>query len=345
LGYFPLLFDPALHTACPENDTWNLPIRWSVLTSLRDGRLPLWNPLSAFGIPWLATWQTETFYPGTWIFRSLGLGFWNYSGLLHLLIFSVGLFRLLTRWGCPTLWAFTAAGVGLLNGCAFNHLGSNSSMDTMAWSPWVFWAVHVLMEERRSSFLPLSLFLSLQLFAGYPQIILYTLVGAAAYALFLGGWRLLLRMGPALGFSLLLTSAQWLPSVEYFFTQAARLPAVHDNPHFYLPLGNLWTLLNPSALSAAGKPDYVADPTFFYFNLYSGIPPLLVFLAGMAFLKRMSASTRFFLFGSWVILLSALGYPWMLLEALRVPVPAFLEPAKSWVLFDLFFLTAFGLVL
>ncbi|HVZ81615.1 MAG TPA: YfhO family protein [bacterium] len=345
LGYFPLVLHPSLHTACPENDTWNLPIRWSVLTALRGGHLPLWNPLSAFGIPWLATWQTGTFYPGTWLFRIFGLGFWNLSGLLHLLVFSLGLFFLLRRWACPLPWALTAAGVGLLNGCAFNHLGSNSSMDTLAWMPWVFWAVHVLASERRGSFLPLALFLSLQIFAGYPQIILYTLLGASAYAAFLGGPRLALRTGAAFGLSLLFTCAQWLPSVEYFFTQAARLPAVHDNPDFFLPLKNLRTLWDPSALARDGRPDFVADPTFFYFNLYSGILPLIVILAGSFRVKKLSASTRFFLLGTLAVLLWSLGFPGLFFGPLHLPFPAFLEPAKSWVLFDLFFLASLALVL
>ena len=345
LGYFPLLLDPTLHTACPENDTWNFPIRWSVLTALREGHLPLWNPLSAFGIPWMATWQTETFYPGTWIFRWLGLAFWNGSGLIHLLIFEIGLFTLLRRWGCPSLWAFTAAVVGLLNGCAFNHLGSNSSMDTMAWCPWVFWAVHPLMEDRRWSFLPLTLALTLQLFAGYPQIIFYTLLGAAAYGSFLGGLRLLLRIGSAFGLSLLLTCAQWLPSFEYFFTQAARLPAVHDNPNFFLPLENLKTLWDPGALSADGKPDYVVNPTFFYFNLYSGLLPFLVLLAGPFAWKKLSSSTRFFLAGTLLLLLWAVGFPGMWWTTTGLAFPAFFEPAKSWVLFNFFFLASFGLIL
>src|SRR5579862_2765564 len=75
-AYGRLILHPELHTACPENDTWNFPIRWSVLSVLHNGNLPLWNPLSAFGIPWLATWQTETFYPGTLLFTWGGLTAW-----------------------------------------------------------------------------------------------------------------------------------------------------------------------------------------------------------------------------------------------------------------------------
>src|SRR5580658_7555675 len=118
LAYWRLLLHPNLHTACPENDTWNLPIRWSVLSSLRGGHLPLWNPLSAFGIPWLATWQTESFYPGTLLFSWLGLSAWNFSGLVHLLLFSSGVFLFLRNNGVRSFGAFFGASIALLNGCA-----------------------------------------------------------------------------------------------------------------------------------------------------------------------------------------------------------------------------------
>src|ERR1017187_2536294 len=78
-AYGRLLLHPDFHTACPENDIWNLPIRWSVLTSLRDGKIPLWNSLLSFGCPWVAMWTTEVFYPGILLFTWLGLSAWNLS--------------------------------------------------------------------------------------------------------------------------------------------------------------------------------------------------------------------------------------------------------------------------
>src|SRR5580658_2795828 len=188
LAYGRLLVHPNLRTACPENDTWNLPIRWSVLSSLRNGHLPLWNPLSAFGIPWLATWQTECFYPGTLLFTWLGLSAWNYSGLLHLLVFSVGIYSFLRNSSVRPFWAFLSASIALLNSCAYNHLGSNSSMDTMAWIPWVFMAGQQSLESKPWARIRFALYLTFQILAGYPQIIFYTVLGCLCYVAFLKGW-------------------------------------------------------------------------------------------------------------------------------------------------------------
>ncbi len=344
LAYGRLLVHPDLHIACPENDTWNLPIRWSVLSSLRQGILPLWNPLSAFGIPWLATWQTETFYPGTLCFKIFGLNFWNYSGILHLLILSLGLYRLLRNAGVETFWSFFCSAIALLNGCAYNHLGSNSSMDTMAWAPWLLVAVQNMARQKKAGSFQFAAFLALQIFAGYPQIIFYSIVAAAAYGVFLSGWKFPLQFFFPLLSGLILSACQWLPSVEYFFLNSVRFPAVQNNPGFFLPLENLKTFLHFNVLWQNNIPDYVASPTFFYFNFYSGFIPLMVLILGMARWNKLKTETRFFLAGFLLFLIWALGWPAMLGNALHLPLPAFLEPAKCWVLLNVLELAALGLI-
>ncbi len=332
LAYGRLLCHPDLHLACPENDTWNFPIRWSVLSSLREGHLPLWNPLSAFGIPWLATWQTESFYPGTLLFTWLGLSIWNVSGILHLLILSLGVFCFLRNSGVGSFWAFSSAAIALLNACALNHLGSNSSMDTMAWIPWLLLATRQSVDKQPWARARLALFLTLQILAGYPQIIFYTLMLCLAYAFFLKSWGSTQGLALSLMAALLLSAAQWIPSVEYFFLNAVRLPAVHDNPHFFLPLENLMTFLNSDALARGGKPDYVASPTFFYFNFYSGLIPLGMLFWGFLRFSRLKSHSRFFLIGFSLCLLWSLGSFLKPLEFIHVPFPGFSEPAKCWVL-------------
>src|SRR5258708_26873509 len=44
------------------------PMRWFTALELHKGRLPLWNPYSDAGEPWLANPQTGIFYPPAWLF-------------------------------------------------------------------------------------------------------------------------------------------------------------------------------------------------------------------------------------------------------------------------------------
>jgi len=342
IAYGRLLLHPDLHTACPENDTWNLPVRWSVLTSLQTGHIPLWNPLSAFGLPWLASWSTEVFYPGTWLFTRFGLGAWNYSGILHLLIFSAGIYFFLIQLGAQPFAAFFSASLALLNGCAYNHLGSNSPMDAMAWMPWIFIGARETLTGMAGGPFKLALALVFQILAGYPQTLLYTLLGLFLYAVTcFHSIRKLIR---PMVLALLATIAQWLPSLEYFVFQALRLPAVKDNPDFVLPLGNLLTWINPNALAQKGLPDYVVSPTYFYFNLYIGLIPLAIFLLSLFRFKDWAMLTRFWVFGMLAISLWTFGFFDYCFYLLHISNPAFLEPAKAWVLLNFVELIAFGLL-
>ncbi len=218
-------------------------------------------------------------------------------------------------------------------------------MDTMAWIPWLFLAAQQTLENKPWAGLRFALFFTLQILAGYPQIIFYTTIGCLIYAVYLKGWHSVMRLALPLIAGLLLSAAQWLPSAEYFFLNCVRLPAVHDNPHFYLPIENLKTFFNFNALAKTGEPDYVASPTFFYFNFYSGLIPLLVLLLAFWSYRRLKPLSWFFLAGFVLSLLWSLGFFLMALETVHIPFPGFLEPAKGWVVVNVFELLAFGLIL
>ena len=189
------------------------------------------------------------------------------------------------------------------------------------------------------------MFLTLQVFAGYPQIIFYTLVGCSAYAVFFAGWHSPLKLLKPLSLGLLFSAAQWVPSVEYFFINSVRLPAVADNPHFFLPLNNLKTFFDYQALSNGPIPDYVNSPTFFYFNFYCGIIPLIVLLAGLARYKRLGRNGLFFLSAFLLSLLWSVGFLLGFFFPPAIPFPSFLEPAKAWVLVNVLEVSAIGFLL
>jgi len=342
LAYGRLILHPDLHIACPENDIWNLPIRWSVLSALRQGLIPLWEPHLAFGSPWLATWQTETFYPGTLLFTWLGLDAWNLSGVLHLLIFSLGVYFFLRSSDAKPFGAFLAAALAPLTPWAYNHLGSNSPMDTLAWAPWVFYGLHERLHGRPHGALKLSAFLSLQILAGYPQITLYTGLGCLLFVTYHKSWAAWRGLALASTGALLVTAAQWLPSAEYFLFNSVRLPAVPSDPDFILPLENLKTLWDPQALSSGGIVDYVRSPTFFFFNLYAGWVPLAFLAWGLTRLKKLGPESRFFMLAFAACLLWAFVPFSGLFHLLHLPFPAVLEPAKSWALGNVMELFAVG---
>ena len=86
----------------------------------------------------------------------------------------------------------------------------------------------------------------------------------------------------------------------------------------------------------------MASPTFFYFNFYSGLIPLGLLVFGFFRYGRLKPHSRFFLLGFSLLILWSLGCFLRPVELLHIPFPGFLEPAKSWVLINVFELLALG---
>jgi hypothetical protein len=218
-------------------------------------------------------------------------------------------------------------------------------MDTMAWMPWIFFFIREASLQKPGAGFKLALFWALQVFAGYPQILFYTLTGGLCYGMFLKGPRFLPKLIPSLAGGFLLSACQWIPSLEYFSLHAARMPAVAGNPDFTLPLENLKTFFSFTALGRGAEPDYALSPTFFYFNFYSGLIPLGLLGLGFARWKSIGGQTRFFLAGFLFAGLWAFGLFSAFVSAFHLSLPSFLEPGKVWVLADLLELCAVGLIL
>jgi hypothetical protein len=133
--------------------------------------------------------------------------------------------------------------------------------------------------------------------------------------------------------------------VEYFFINSVRLPAVPDNPHFFLPLENLKTFFDYNALSSSSIPDYVNSPTFFYFNFYSGMIPLLILAFGLLGYKRLKRNSCFFYGAFLFFLVGSVGFFPGASNLVFTLMPGFLEPAKSWALINTLELFTVGFLL
>ena len=104
--------------------------------SLLHGELPLWNPYSHCGVPWLA--QMGQFYPLVWMAYFLPVP-WslNFLTLLHLWFGGFGMFWLLRRWQIGNFAAGFAAFAFVFNGVTFSCLLWGNYIESLAWLPWV----------------------------------------------------------------------------------------------------------------------------------------------------------------------------------------------------------------
>ena len=75
------------------------PLAWYHRQSFWHGEIPLWNPLSDCGSPFLAQWNTLILYPLSLIYLVLPLP-WSLGWfcLLHLFMGGIGMYFLARRW-------------------------------------------------------------------------------------------------------------------------------------------------------------------------------------------------------------------------------------------------------
>ncbi len=191
------------------------PLRYYTAVELRSGHLPLWNPYSASGEPWLANPQTAVFYPPAWIFLILPFATAYVLYLaLHLAILGYGMYRLLAL---RVSREAAIAGAVALTCCGpvFSLIDISNNLTTFAWFPWVIWCALGEASARRSGTL-----LALCFLGGEP---FYAGLAALTYALLVRKPRRIAATGlVAFG----LSAIQLLPFLEMLrgSDRAAGLP-------------------------------------------------------------------------------------------------------------------------
>ncbi len=158
------------------------PLKLYTASRLRAGDIPLWNPLSGAGEPWLANGQSGAFYPPTLLF------------LLPSAALAGGLFLLfhygLAAWGARRfLKDESVSDAGALFGAAVYAASGFAASLSVYWNHFGAWAyVPAAAAIARSGFprrrdvLGFALLLGFQAMAGSPEISGATLVLAAALA-------------------------------------------------------------------------------------------------------------------------------------------------------------------
>jgi hypothetical protein len=155
--------------------------------SLGGGHIPLWNPFTYAGQPFLAGFESAVLYPLNLLFLCLPLArALNFSMLLHLIILGWGM----ERWAASRNLHPGAAGLaGLVapfTGVVFPHVfaGHLSALCTMAWIPWTFLGLEAWGRHGGNRWLLLaSATICLQVLAGHVQYCFFAAVAAGIQAL------------------------------------------------------------------------------------------------------------------------------------------------------------------
>ncbi len=102
------------------------------------GEVPLWNPLSGCGEPWMAQLQTGVFYPPDLVFLLPGVAGPFASIAFHLALAAAGMAAWLSDLGRSRLASLVGAAVWAGGGAFVSLIPVLNNFATAAWLPWVF---------------------------------------------------------------------------------------------------------------------------------------------------------------------------------------------------------------
>jgi hypothetical protein len=232
-GYVPAPVDQ-IHSLPPWNgppspNEWDalqadgalqfLPWRHYMLDSMRHGFVPLWNPYTFGGTPFLANSQSAPLYPLHWIWPFGAESLLSFSAWLHLVIAGLGVYLLCKRLGADDKGAAIAGSAMTLSAFMAGWMQLSSVSMTASWIPWCLSGVLRLFDEPRAkNVAKLGACIALMLLAGHLQIAAYGILATVLAMLWLAvlerAPRLLMHSAVALLLGSSLASPQLIPVIE-----------------------------------------------------------------------------------------------------------------------------------
>lgn len=260
----------------------------------RFGELPMWNPYSQFGTPFVGNPQSSTLYPPNWIFwvgntqRTI-----SWVIVAHHLWAAAGIYFLCRRFDLDKL----AAAGGFACSVAAPFLAAQSAeghfnqICVVAWIPWAFLAYENFRAGKTGSCLLMALVIAMSFLAGHAQEVYYLVLVLSGFVVvdmlqrlrgnvegtrssLLSGWILVGCL--VLGF----VAADLLQI--FIYTQNAVRSGGIDLAQGGIGMrwSNLAQLFYPWALG--GPDDYSPEGMFFWESIcYFGVLPLLLALLGI----------------------------------------------------------------
>lgn len=148
------------------------------------GEMPLWNPLSHCGIPFLAQWNTMVLYPGASIYLLFPLP-WslNLFVILHAYAAGLGMYFLARHLTKSDAGGAVAGVAYCFCGLLQESLLWPNNMAAFGWLPWVVLTIDRGVRAGRRRLVTAALCGGIQMLTGAPEVILFTWILAAALVL------------------------------------------------------------------------------------------------------------------------------------------------------------------
>ncbi|MBN1994164.1 MAG: YfhO family protein [Anaerolineae bacterium] len=268
------------------------PVALYIRESWQNGQIPFWYPYAGNGMPILSAGYFQVLYPLNnllWQIMPVYHAF-GWSTILHLFLGSLFTVMFMQELGVKNFGRMVAAVSFTYSSSLVIWLGLPSSLSTMVWLPFIFWAVERAIGRQNWQWSLLGAFgVLMQILAGQVQLVLYTFTALLLYACCRAvilwqqerkrGWTALspliyaalsLAAGSALGAFQLLPLAELIPTIR----------RSEGNVDLYNSAWGLLRTLIPDIWGA--NIDGLTMPGYrFEVYLYLGLLPLFFMMASL----------------------------------------------------------------
>jgi hypothetical protein len=242
------------------------------------GEMPMWNPYSFFGLPFLAQWNTMTLYPLSLFYLlfplSWSLGVFN---LGHMFLAGMGMYFLAHRWTGNRLAAAVGGLIYAFNGLTWDALMWSNNIAALGWMPWVVLCAERAWHEGGARNIAMAALVgAMQMLTGAPEVIILTwfALGALWLSEWIAGgvprWPMILRFFSVGIFVASLAAAQLLPFAD-LLTHSQR-DTHFGTSDWSMPPGGWANYLVPLFHCALGAHDvYTQDSQYWTASYYLGV--------------------------------------------------------------------------
>lgn len=161
-------------------DNYSLMVPGKIFTAtwLKQGILPLWNPLIFSGLPWLPDINQSVLYISTlfftWFKPGLAL---NVNLIFHWLVAFLGAYLLGKQWTGEKKFGLLAGSLWLFSTHVSGSSNNFSTLQSLVWLPLMSYCGLKLFEHRLWSWW-FAVVVTIQFLGGYPQHVLYSILAA-----------------------------------------------------------------------------------------------------------------------------------------------------------------------
>lgn len=301
------------------------PIKLLAVELIKKGELPLWNWNMFAGYPLIANFQLGLFFPTMlfYFFLSIPLA-WTAQVIMQPLLSLIFMYLFLRHLKLEKLPSVLGAVTYSFGGFALIWLEWNVLSTASAFLPLLLFLENKFLHTNDKKWgVFFSLALCMQIFAGYPQIVMFNLVALALWALvFMKSPKQGLALSLFVVLGVILASIILIPGFELFGASQRRFEEVA--PSFrYLPWQNLLTFFAPDYFGNHATGNFWGVGEYTLMTVYSGLVAfILAFIYSLVNFRKIVSDKRFlFLVGLFVI---------AMLIMLPTPLGMFLYNTNLW---------------